>query len=247
MHPFLVTVFGGIRFMSIYDEPGFVGTLCGLILIAERMNLSKSGNIILLIAGLIALSLYFYVALIFGLMLFSKKMKHKWIYMVLFCIFVIATYNNDFMYNTIWSRFEYNAVEGKFAGDNRSTSGIDNLYDAVLGTPLYFTGLGSLATEDLQGGASLKLVILKHGFIFVALNILGYALLAFQQIPSKKDWLFFMIFFILTLYQRPGLYGTYSIFMYTMLIYKFGDLSTTNENEAHINHNQGKTNIGQLK
>ena len=223
MYPFLVTAPETPRFMSIYDEPGFIGTLCGLILIAERMNFQKRGNIIILLAGLLSLSLYFYVALIWGVILFSTKLKRKWMHLVLLLSFIVLSYNNDYMYNMLWYRFEYDSSAGQFVGDNRNGGGIEQVYELIYGTPLFFTGLGSAAVEDLQGGASLKLVIIRHGFIFVALNLLGYGILAIRQINNKKDWLFFMLFFILTLYQRPGFYGTYSIFMYTMLIYKFGE------------------------
>lgn len=229
MHPFLVTPTGFefSRFHSIYDEPGFIGTLCGLMLVAERMNLQKRSNLILLFAGLLSLSFYFYVSIIFGVIFFSKKLKHKWVYIGLLVVFIISTYNNEFLYDTIWHRFEYDATEGKFVGDNRNGGGVEQVYETIVGTPLFFTGLGSAVAEDLMGGASLKLVVIKHGFIFVALNFIGYGLLSFRQISNKKDWAIFMLFFILTLYQRPGFYGTYSIFMYVMLIYSFGQ--TRNE------------------
>ncbi len=225
MYPFLVVPMQGTlgRFSSIYDEPGFIGTLAALMLIAERMNLQKRGNVVLLVAGIIAFSFYFYVAMIFGFILFSSKLKHKWVYIGMLFVFVIVTYNNEYLYDTIWSRFEYDAEEGKFAGDNRNGGGLDYAYEAILGTPLFFTGLGSTIAEEYSGAASLKLVILKHGFIFVFLNLLGYFILSLRQILNKKDLIAFFVFFLLTLYQRPGFYGTYSVFMYVMLIYKFGE------------------------
>ena len=225
MYPFLVVPIQESigRFSSIYDEPGFIGTLSALMLIAERMNLQRRSNIVLLVAGIIAFSLYFYVAMIFGFILFSSKLKHKWFYIGILFVFVIATYNNEFFYDTIWNRFEYDSEEGKFAGDNRNGGGLDYAYEAIQGTPLFFTGLGSAVAEEYSGAASLKLVILRHGLIFVLLNFIGYFILSFRQILNKKDLIVFFIFFTLTLYQRPGFYGTYSIFMYVMLIYKFGE------------------------
>ena len=225
MYPFLVVPIQESigRFSSIYDEPGFIGTLSALMLIAERMNLQRRSNIVLLVAGIIALSFYFYVAMIFGFIFFSSKLKHKWFYIGLLFVLVVATYNNEYLYDTIWSRFEYDTEEGKFAGDNRNGGGLDYAYEAILGTPLFFTGLGSAIAEEYYGAASLKLVVLKHVFIFVFLNLLGYFILSFRQILNKKDLIIFFVFFLLTLYQRPGFYGTYSVFMYVMLIYKFGE------------------------
>lgn len=224
MYPFLVTPYVGefSRFHSVFDEPGVVGTISGLILIAEQMNLQKKSNYIILIGGLLSLSFYFYVAMIFGFILFSKKLQNKWLYISFLLCFIVISYNNDFLYNTLWHRFEYDANAGKFAGDNRNSTIVENAYESIVGTPLFFTGLGSAATTDYSGSASLQLIILKHGFIFVALNLLGYLLLSIRQIENKKDLVLFFVFFILTLYQRPGFYNTSSIFLYVMVINMFG-------------------------
>lgn len=224
MHLFLVEPIGigSNRFLAVYDEPGYIGTIVGLMLIAERMNIQRKGNIVLLIGGLLSMSLYFYVSMIFGFILFSSKLKQKWIYLGLLFVFVIATYKNEYMYNTIWSRLEYDVDAGKFSGDNRNTKVVDNVFESMLGTPLFFTGLGAAAVKDFMGSASIKLIILKHGFIFVLLNLIGYLLLSFRQIAVRKDLLFFFLFFILTLYQRPGFYNTASIFLYVMVINRFG-------------------------
>lgn len=230
MHPFVVTPLGleSTRFHAIYDEPGSVGTLVGLILIAEKMNLQKKGNLVLLIAGLLSLSFYFYIAMIYGFILFSKRLKRKWLYMSVLIGFIIVSYNNEFLYNTLWYRFEYDVDRGTLVGDNRSSRSLDNAYDAIKNTPLFFTGIGSAAAEDFAGSASFKLIILKHGFIFLALNMLGYFLLAIRQISDRRDLLFFFIFFILTLYQRPGFYNTSSIFMYVIVINIFGSYNYGN-------------------
>lgn len=224
MHPFVVTPLGmeSTRFHAIYDEPGSVGTLVGLILIAERMNFQKKGNMVLLIAGLLSLSFYFYIAMIYGIILFSKRLKRKWLYVCMLIGFIIASYNNEFLYNNLWYRFEYDVDKGTLVGNNRSSMSLDNAYEAIKSTPLFFTGLGSAAAEDFVGSASFKLIILKHGFIFLALNILGYLLLAIRQIKDRRDLLFFFVFFILTLYQRPGFYNTASIFLYVIVINLFG-------------------------
>lgn len=224
MYPFLVTPIGHefSRFHSIFDEPGVVGTLSGLMLIAEQMNLQKKSNYIILIGGLLSLSFYFYVSMIFGFILFSKKLQNKWLYISLLVGFIVISYNNDFLYDKLWHRFEYDATSGKFAGDNRNSTVVENAYESIAGTPLFFTGLGSAATEEFSGSASLQLIILKHGFIFVALNLLGYLLLSIRQIKNRSDLIFFFVFFILTLYQRPGFYNTASIFLYVMVINMFG-------------------------
>lgn len=237
MYPFLVTPLGisSSRFFSIYDEPGMIGNIAGMVLIAERMDFSKRGNLIIIVGGLFSLSFYFYGALIIGVILFSKKIKKKWMYIAILMGFVILTYNNDFFYNTIWHRFEFDATEGKLVGDNRNDKVVDNAFDSILGTSLFYTGMGAVMTEEYSGSASLKLIILKHGFIFVILNLLGYLLLSMRQIKSRTDLVSFFSFFILTLYQRPGFYNTSSIFLYVMVIYMFGNYAVSMNTENNNN------------
>jgi hypothetical protein len=227
MYMFLVEPSGGSgRFHGLWDEPGFIGTICGLLLVAERMNLRKKGNWIILIGGLLSLSFYFYLALIMGLVLFSSRLKRKWLVMVFFFTAFLVAYNNTFLYNTIWYRFEWDEEEGTLAGDNRNTGSLTSYYESIKGTPAWFTGVGTSVAKDYAGSASLKLIIVKHGFIFVFLMLSGFAILSLREIRNKLMWLAFFIFFVLTLYQRPGFYNTYSIFFYAMVIYVFGSLET---------------------
>lgn len=226
VEPYLVS---SGRFHGLWDEPGFIGTICGLLLIAERMNLKKTGNWIILIGGLLSLSFYFYVALIVGLILFSSRLKHRWLVMVMFFVLFLVSYNNPYLYDRLWYRFEWNEEEGTLEGDNRNSGSLASYYESIKGTPAWFTGVGSAVAKDYSGSASLNLIIVKHGFIFVFLNLLGYALLSLREIRNKKLWFAFFVFFVLTLYQRPGFYGTYSIFLYTMVIYMFGSMETDSQ------------------
>lgn len=222
--PFMVTTLGETsrRFYSIFDEPGVVGTICGLILISEQMNLRKLGNWVFLLAGALSLSFYFYVALIVGLVLFSTKLKFRWLIVPVFAAGLLVTYNNPFMYDIVWSRFEWDADEGWFAGDNRNNDDLTEHFETIVGTEEFFTGEGSKVAKDFYTSSSLNLVIVRHGLIFIVLNLLGFAILSLREIRNKFIWMSFFIFFILTNYQRPGFYGIYSMALYTMAIYNFG-------------------------
>ena len=223
-YPFMVTSFDeeARRFRAVFDEPGFLGTICGLILVSEQMNLKKFGNWVFLVAGLLSLSFYFYVAIIIGFVLFSTKLRFRWLIIPTFVAFFVLTYNNSYMYQTVWSRFEWDAEEETFVGDNRSAGDLQSHYESIIGTKAFFTGEGTAVAKEYINSASLKLIIVKHGFIFVFLNLMGFAILSFREIQNKLLWISFFIFFVLTLYQRPGFYGVYSIALYTMAIYNFG-------------------------
>ena len=231
MYPFLVIPQGATswRFHGIWDEPGVIGTICGLMLIAERMNLKKKSNWVILAGGLLSLSFFFYVAFLLGLVLFSSRLKHRFLtILIVFAVFMVS-YNNPFLYNTIWYRFEWDASEGKLVGENRNGSGLAEYYESIQGTSAFFTGEGSVIASEYSGSASLYLIIVKHGFIFVALNFLGYGILSWRVIKNKREWITFFLFFLATLYQRPGFYNTSSIFLYTMLIYEFGAVEVVYE------------------
>lgn len=229
LFPFLVRGLGKIdgfslRFQALFDEAGLLGTISGLLLVSERMNLKKRGNQLLLVCSLFTLSFYFYVCLAFGFIFFSKgTMKNRWKIFALCALFVAITYRMPFFYDNLWYRFEYDAEAGSIAGDNRNGWGLKDFYESILWTPAFYTGLGTTFAEQFSGAASLNLVIVKHGLIFVLLNVGAYLLLSFREIKNKPTWLMFVFFFLLTLYQRPGLYATYSIFLYTMVIYKFAE------------------------
>lgn len=223
-YPFMVTSMDeeSKRFRAIFDEPGVVGTICGLILVSEQMNMKKLGNWVFLVAGLFSFSFYFYVAIIVGVVLFSTKLKFRWLIVPIFAVALIVSYNIPYMYEKVWSRFEWDAEEGKFVGDNRNADDLTEHYESIVGTKDFFTGEGSAVAKEYNNSASLNLIIVKHGFIFVFLNLMGFAILSFREIRNKLLWITFFVFFVLTLYQRPGFYGVYSISLYTMTIYNFG-------------------------
>jgi hypothetical protein len=223
-YPFMVTSMDeeSKRFRALFDEPGVVGTICGLILVSEQMNMKKLGNWVFLVAGLISFSFYFYVALVVGVLLFSTKLKFRWLIVPVFAGALLVSYYIPYIYDTVWSRFEWDADKGWFVGDNRNADDLAEHYESIVGTKEFFTGEGSAVAKEYNNSASLNLIIVKHGFIFVFLNLMGFAILSFREIRNKILWISFFVFFVLTLYQRPGFYGVYSISLYTMVIYNFG-------------------------
>lgn len=223
-YPFFVTTMDeeSKRFRALFDEPGVVGTICGLILVSEQMNMKKFGNWVFLVAGLISFSFYFYVAIIFSVVLFSTKLKFRWLMVPVFAGALLVSYSIPYIYDTVWSRFEWDDDKGWFVGDNRNADDLAEHYESIVGTKEFFTGEGSAVAKEYNNSASLNLIIVKHGFIFVFLNLMGFAILSFREIRNKIFWISFFVFFVLTLYQRPGFYGVYSISLYTMVIYNFG-------------------------
>src|SRR5690606_28258663 len=56
-----------VRFYSIFDEPGTLGTLSAFVLYGNRYMFRRKENLIILIGGILTFSLAFYILLIAGL------------------------------------------------------------------------------------------------------------------------------------------------------------------------------------
>ena len=55
---------GFYRFCGLFEEPGVVGTICSLLLVADRIDLKSNENKLLFFYGLISFSLAFYILII---------------------------------------------------------------------------------------------------------------------------------------------------------------------------------------
>lgn len=210
------------RFNGIFDEPGVIGTICGLMLICEKMKFNNIYNRILLIGGILSLSFYFFIALFYGMFLFSKLSKKQVKSIVVLSLFVLISYHIPQIYDTIWYRFEWDVDKGSFAGDNRQNQIFMDFWNSIKGTPFIITGVGTkIANEYIGSSASILVVIAKHGLLFVVPIISAFTIMVKREIKGKKNLILFILFLILTLYQRPGFYSTYSLALYTMVIYKF--------------------------
>ena len=231
------------RFNGIFDEAGVIGTICGLMLICERMRFRYKMNRVLFLGGILSLSFYFFISLFLGMLLFADRSKKNWKLMVFLVILTAISYQIPQVYNTIWSRFVWDADAGTFVGNNRQDQIFSDFWDTIKGTPLMITGVGSIISSEYIGtSASLLVVIAKHGLLFVVPIISAFLIMARREFNSRWQWYVFSLYFILTLYQRPGFYSTYSLALYTMVIYQFsnytGRYDTKNSNIGSCYHIQ---------
>ena len=212
------------RFNGLFDEPGTVGTSCMLLLFIEKFNFRKAGNIVLLIAGLLSFSLYFYGTLFIALsvMLFTGKAKirTKIIYALFIVIGLYATYQNELTNQLIWQRFEWNKSDKTIAGDDRSDYELTKYVKSVRGTSAYFWGSPD-RLSGFQGSASLDKEIVAHGFVVVALFFLFYALFSLKYLKFSRNWILFYIVFVATLYNRPSFFSYERLLMFNMAIFSY--------------------------
>lgn len=202
------------RFCAQFDEPGVVGTLCGILLFADNFNLKKKTNFILLISGIFSVSLFFYgLALLYIFIYLPIKYK---ILVSLVILFVsVLLYNNEIIYNLVFRRFLIE--DGEWTGNNRTIYEFDKFYDNFRFSFEYFVGTSNKYFLNLnEGGSSYKQLIVRHGVIFFALYILTYFVVA-KKFFRKNIFLYMQFGIILlgTLYQRPVL----SNYAYVFLLY----------------------------
>lgn len=230
---------GLLRLYGICNEPGVLGTVCGLILCASHMNLRKKENIILLIAGFLTFSMAFFVLLMLYAMFLlivkicqEKNITRKIIKVacVLLCLglcfFVlpnVKTGNTTIDYTL--SRFAI--TEEGFVGDDRTTEKFDRLYEETsLQDKMFGLGKSYLKSHNIVKNLSYKVYILEYGIVWCALMWGG--LLAVSMHYSKKDKfaLIFVLLFFASIYQRPNIVtSTYAIILFGGIEYAKSSIS----------------------
>ena len=193
------------RYCSVFDEPGVVGTLAGLMMCVEGFNLKKIGNIIILLNGLLSLSLFFYlISAIF--LLYKLPSKYKMLFIIGVAILYVLTIENEILKVAIWDRLTIND-EGAMSGDNRNSDELLEVWDRSKYNLQILFGYGEKFVRDYTGSASIQLFILRDGLLFVLMYFSVYLIYAKRIINSNRDFILFALILFLTLYQRPGFCG----------------------------------------
>jgi len=206
-----------LRLQGMYDEPGVVGTIGGLILIADQINLKKKLNIIIFIAGLMSLSLAFYVIVTIYYLMYSKKYYKYFLvsFSIMFLIFISLPHaKQQFIEEKTIAKI---GITDNFDIKGRGTVNSvnwDNWKNSY--TKEFLLGLSNTI---LDGSSSYKNVFIKSGYIGMLLIFIIYSLIF---IKSKHQIhyhdVIFIFIFILSFIQRPYIVTPYHIliFIYAM-------------------------------
>ena len=198
-----------IRLFGFCNEPGYWGTLAALLLCADGLNLRKKSNWIILLAGILTMSLAFFVMIgIYVLLLSTKKPK-------VFCAIVCAAVAAALVLPHV--QIGNAAIDHLFArlaitkdgwvGDNRSNEAIDALFVKALAERPFF-GFGSGYTRaNAIGGLTYKIYVIDYG---IAGFLLMYGSLlwgAIQNSTKTRRSFFYIIVFFASVYQRPNIFN----------------------------------------
>lgn len=228
---------GMYRFQSVFDEPGFLGTVCALYLAGEKAGRSDFDrySFVLLLSGIATFSLAFYIILFVFILLLGVKSLKTLVYGLLVASLVLAPffYYTDFLDMYLLSRLELS--DGQISGDNRSTQLLDQAFMAWWNSPSIMDVLLGIGYQN-DGSSSWKLLFVKGGVAGLVLLLLFYILVFYRFINSKNiawPFLAFLFVFLLSSYQRvPGVSIIYVFLMINAMIQK----DSSRERKAATEH-----------
>jgi hypothetical protein len=201
-----------IRFFGIFDEPGVVGTITGLILYIERFNFKDKKNIIFFLSGFFSFSLFFFFITASFFVLREKNFRSLFFYFFLFLIYNY-TRSNDTLNDLIWSRF--NIIDGWVMGDNRASETLANQFSTFLSSSDLFFGRGTEYTlQYSEGSSSYILVLMSKGLIFTIFLCFVYFYLIISKKVGINSYSDFAIIFLGMMYQRPYYLEVYFFFIF---------------------------------
>lgn len=203
------------RFMSYFDEPGVVGSICAIILYIRRYNLRNVINIPILISGILSFSLYFYITTFVFIFLYISGVKRIIVSVILvFALISLSNLENDILNQYIFDRIEYDDAGG-IAGNNRTTGNFDEWFKQYSKTGDAFLGYGRGAKNLYNpGGASYKDRIVEYGYIGFGIYLLMMILTGYTVYRRhSKSFLLFLFLYFSMLWQRPFIID----FAYVML------------------------------
>jgi hypothetical protein len=199
------------RFMGYLNEPGFLGVINALIIIASRFELSKA-NLILFITGIFTISLGFYFLIIIGSFLTFYNQKKEFFvrnFIILFA-FIGALFffkDSEIINNLLISRLDIS--DTGISGYRRGDGG--NIVNLWLSSDLLGFLFGVGGTE---GPSSFYLNLIQLGVIGVVFIVLILLLIPVQMKIKRYPWVFLFLLF-LTSFLKPGVfYINYLIIIY---------------------------------
>lgn len=201
---------GFYRFYGFLNEPGFIGTLSALIILAWRFDFSNKKILyIYLVACLLSLSLASYLTLFLGFLYF---ISFKRVLYLLGLILLFLVVNYDLVDRYVFSRLTI--IDGEFAGDNRTSSQFDIQWERLISSRdvIFGKGKGQHTLTSQHGGvSSWKTIVYNSGVVGLVLylSIFICIFLLVNNGKFKKYHFVFLFVFLLTIYHRPNIHNIY--------------------------------------
>ena len=203
-----------LRLCGVFNEPGYFGTVLALMLVNNLNNIRLKGNIVMLIAGCLTMSMAFWVIILIGVVLSSIK-NIKALFISGSCMLILLITVNTVQFENknityLLGRFQIDNNTGKIKGNNRTSSSFDNIEKDFRqnGDKLFGFGNGYCNLKNIKKTSSIKKYFVEWGYLGV---ILSYGLIMFAALLRCKHNLSAYIYwfcFLVSIYQRPNIFTT---------------------------------------
>lgn len=213
--PFLLVptnVVDMFRFMAIFDEPGVVGTISGVLLFVRGIHIKDWTTYPILISGFLSFSLAFYLLLIAYILLYqSVKAKVVSIF-ILFLLFIYFG-DNDFVQEKVFERLQ--VENGQMVGINRTQTSMESFMRDFKNSDKYWFGYGDNYAQNVvnKGGASYKDLIVNYGIIGFSFFVIISLALGVKVLGISNRLIIFLISFSAIIYQRPFIFSPFYLFL----------------------------------
>lgn len=185
------------RFMSLCEEPGTVGTLCGLLLYAVgKLSQYRKQYVIFWLCGLLSFSMAFYVLAAIHMLTIKLKIS-KFILILVVMVFILYNYFGEYFNYLIIERWESGET------DNRVSDNVNKyIMSAWHDGSLWFGNKASFLSS-MGFYAGVKALLVRHGILGVASLVMGYTFGFLNMAKIKNfDCYLFLIAFWASFYQR---------------------------------------------
>lgn len=208
-----------IRFYSVFDEPGTIGTLIAFVLYGNKYNFKDKRNVVLLISAVFTFSLAFYILLGVGIVIQKVKgLKTILLYGFLLTIVgisIVYFLQNDATFNvTVLDRF--NNIGDSM--ESRESRYLVVFYENFVNTQEFFYGKGRdflLEYGWMFTGQSYKFFILEFGILGLLVLFLTY----FSFIKVYNTYTIgLLILFTISFIQRPFALLSWQILLFIVIL-----------------------------
>lgn len=202
---------GSARLCSLFNEPGYFGTVIAILLCIEKLQLKEKGNIVFAIAGILTFSLGFYFTIVLYYILKKMHSPSKFFLIILLAIiylYVLPSVHTGISgIDEILDRVQVS--DGKLNGDNRSNEYLDYLLATTFLGDSYLWGMGRgyCETMGIISVSSYKTYLVEYGVLGVGLLYGYYIIKAFGYAKGNRNAILLVLIFFINVYQRPNVFN----------------------------------------
>jgi hypothetical protein len=214
-HIFFIEIEDYIRFYSIFDEPGVLGTLSAFLLFANKYNFRDRRIVTICIVSMFTFSLAYFVLTVVGFLLFHKCNPSKILKPLLLILITGVVLISFFdMWGTIDGLiFQRISSFNSSLGDRYSSTVNNLLYESINSGAIFLgEGVDYLSQIDGVSGAGYKFFLIENG-------IVGFLLVFGMYLFKRKAFRnystnIYLLLFVLSFLQRPYLFTSWQLILF---------------------------------